>query len=134
METPPPLSGPPPAPKPDSNDKLFIILCHLSLFLGVGLILPLIVFLVKKGESEMVAAHAKEALNFHITLLLVSICCLPVAFIILLIPVINLLFMLVLLPLFGVIGIGAAILAIVAAMKASEGNFYRYPVTLRLIS
>src|SRR5258706_15919420 len=59
---------PRPSPKPDGTEKLLIILSHLSLFLGVGLILPLIVYLVKKGESEKIAAHAREALNFHLSL------------------------------------------------------------------
>jgi len=34
----------------------------------VGLIFPLIIYLVKKGESEKIADHAREALNFHISL------------------------------------------------------------------
>jgi uncharacterized Tic20 family protein len=122
METPPTLSGPPPTPKPDSNDKLFIILCHLSVFLGVGLILPLIVFLVKKGESENVAAHAKEALNFHLSLMIYGFGSLLLCMIFIGIP---LLFALALM---------AFVLPIVAAVKASEGNFYRYPLTLRLVT
>lgn len=122
METPPTLSVPPPTPKPDGNDKLFIILCHLSLFLGVGLILPLIVFLVKKGESENVAAHAKEALNFHLSLMIYGFGALLLCMIFIGIP---LLFALALM---------AFVLPIVAAVKASEGNFYRYPLTLRLVT
>ncbi len=122
METPPLLSGSPPAPKPDSNDKLFIILCHLSLFLGVGLILPLIVYLVKKGESENVAAHAKEALNFHLSLIIYGIGSFLLCMVVIGIP---LLFALALM---------AFVLPIVAAVKASEGNFYRYPLTLRLVT
>lgn len=49
----------PPPTLPGSNDKLLVVLCHLSGFLGVALILPLIVYLVKKDESEFVAFHAK---------------------------------------------------------------------------
>ncbi|MBC7980579.1 MAG: DUF4870 domain-containing protein, partial [Armatimonadetes bacterium] len=37
---------PPPVPPIASDDKLWIILCHLSLLLGVGFILPLIVYFV----------------------------------------------------------------------------------------
>ena len=51
-----------------TNDKLWNVLCHLSLFLGVGLILPLIVYLVTKDDLDStVPAHAKETLNFHIS-------------------------------------------------------------------
>src|SRR5690606_41001621 len=44
-----------------SNDKLFIVLAHLSPFLGVGIILPLIIWLVKKSEADNVAYHAKRS-------------------------------------------------------------------------
>jgi hypothetical protein len=124
METPPPLSPPPPAPpvRSDSNDKLFIILSHLSLLLGVGLLLPLIVYLVKNNESPNVAAHAKEALNFHITLFIFAIAGFVLAFI-----VIGF-FVLMATGLFGLI------CSIIAAVKASEGGFYRYPLCIRLIN
>ena len=121
MEAPPPLNAQPSVAKPDSNEKLLIILCHLSLFLGVGIIFPLIIYLVKKGESEKIAAHARESLNFHISLFiygLVSIflCAIFIGF-----------------PLLFAVMIMALVLPIVAAVKASEGAFYRYPICLRLV-
>jgi uncharacterized Tic20 family protein len=113
----------PPAPDPaQSNDKLFIILCHLSLILGVGFILPFIVYLVKRNESELVAAHAKEVLNFHISLVIYALCCLPFVFIFIGIPM-----------LLG-LGLVSFICAIIAAIQASDNKFYRYPLTIRLIS
>jgi uncharacterized Tic20 family protein len=123
MET-PPLPPLPPGvlPLPQSNDKLWIILCHLSLILGVGFILPLIVFLVKREESPLVAAHAKEVLNFHLSLVLWTFCSLPFVFILIGIPVLIGLYL------------TAFICAIIAAIRASEGSFYRYPITIRLIS
>ncbi|HUB66598.1 MAG TPA: DUF4870 domain-containing protein [Candidatus Methylacidiphilales bacterium] len=111
----------PPAPA-QSNDKLFIILCHLSLILGVGFILPFIVYLVKRNESELVTAHAKEVLNFHISLVIYALCCLPLVFILIGIPM-----------LLG-LSLMAFICAIIAAIQASDGKFYRYPLTIRLIS
>ena len=118
MET-PPL---PTVPAPEgSNDKLLAILCHVSIFLGVGFILPLIVYLVKKTESELVAAHAREVLNFHISLLIYSMCAIPLALIVIGIPI-----------LMG-LGLMAAICAIIAAIRASEGGFYYYPLTIRMI-
>ena len=64
------------------------------------------------------AAHAKESLNFQITISLVCIA--------LIITIIGLL-------LLWVVGIGALILVIVATIKASENKMYRYPLTWRLI-
>ncbi len=117
MSTPPPVPG-----TAQGNDKLFIILCHLSLILGVGFILPFVVYLVKRKESELVTAHASEALNFHISLAIYSLCCIP------------LVFFLIGIPIFLALGLMAFICAIVAAVQASEGRFYRYPLTIRLVS
>jgi hypothetical protein len=119
MET-PPL---PPIPPPDQgNDKLLAVLCHVSLFLGVGFILPLIIYLVKRGESQLVAAHAREVLNFHISLAIYVICTLPLVFILIGIPI------------FLGLGLMGLICSIVAAIQASEGGFYFYPLTIRFIT
>ncbi len=123
MENPPPVI--PPAtqqvPKPTSDEKIWIILCHLSLLLGVGFILPLIVYLVKKQDSPATAEHAREALNFHISVYVYAI----VSFLLM-----TVLIGFLLLP---AVGILAVVCAIIAAVKASEGVLYRYPLTIRLI-
>jgi uncharacterized Tic20 family protein len=106
---------------PSGNDKIWGILCHLSGFLGVGFILPLVVYLAMRKDSAYVAQNAREALNFHISVLLYGVCCIPLVFI------------LIGIPLLIVLGIGAAILAIIAAVQASDGQCYRYPLTLRLV-
>jgi uncharacterized Tic20 family protein len=105
----------------DSNDKLWVVCCHLSLFLGVGLLLPLIVYLVKKSEPGPVAAHAAEVLNFHISLYIYSLA--------------SLILICVIIGAFLLIGIWllSFICAIIGAIKASEGGFYRYPMTIRFI-
>ncbi|MBK8476748.1 MAG: DUF4870 domain-containing protein [Opitutaceae bacterium] len=124
MDTPPlpAPTTPPPRPVVASNDRLWAVLCHLSALLGVGLLLPLIVYLVMKQDSHYVAANAREALNFHLSIFLYSLCCIPLVIV------------LIGIPLLIVIGIGSLILAILAALKASEGGCYRYPLTLRLVS
>jgi uncharacterized Tic20 family protein len=122
MDTPPPIQPPAPeAPAVNSNDKLLAVLCHGCPLIGLGLILPLIVYLVKKDEGGFVADQAKEALNFHITLLIAAVACamlMLVAIGALLLPV---------------VGLAALIFAIVAIIKVMEGKAYLYPVTLRLI-
>jgi len=122
MSTPPPLSSPPPAlPKPSSDDRLWIILSHISMMIGVGLILPLVVYLWKKPDAPLVADHAKEALNFHISLFIYSLACIPLIFIFIGIPILIL------------IGLTGFILGIIGTVKASENILYRYPLTIRLI-
>lgn len=129
----PPANGNPPpfAPStppsqnpamPKGSDKLWSIASHLSAIIGLGLfVVPLIIYLVMKDESEYVAANAKEALNFHISIFLYCLLCVP------------LILFVVGIPLMIVIGIGSFILAIVAAVKAADGECYHYPLTLRLV-
>ena len=121
MEAPPPIS-PPPAAAPDSNEKLLAIFCHLSLFIGVGIILPLIIYLLKKDQAGPVGAHAREALNFHISLLIYSLCVLALCLIV------------IGFPLLIILSVIALVFPIVAAVKASEGQLYRYPLCIRLVN
>lgn len=111
-----------PAPRSDSEDRVLGLICHLTSLLGVGIVLPLIVYLIKKQEAGQVAAHAKEALNFHLSVMLYVMCAVPLVFI-----GVGLL-------LFPAIAIGSLVLAIIAAVKASDGVVYRYPACIRFIS
>jgi uncharacterized Tic20 family protein len=103
------------------NEKIWSMLSHLSAFFGVGIILPLVVYLAMRTESDYVASNAREALNFHISILIYCLCCIPLVFVVIGIPLLF------------VIGIVSFILAIVAAVKASNGLCYHYPLTLRFV-
>lgn len=109
-----------PLTPPGSDEKTLGLLAHLitlvSSFIG-----PIIIYLVKKDDSEFVANHAKESLNFQITMLLAYIVCF------------ILMFVIIGVFLMGLIGIIDLVLVIVAAVKASEGKNYRYPFCIRLI-
>jgi uncharacterized Tic20 family protein len=106
---------------PRGSDKIWSMLSHLSALLGVGFLLPLVVYLAMRKESEYVATNAREALNFHLTVLIYALCCIP------------LMFILIGIPLLIVLGLGSLVLAIIATIKASDGQCYRYPLTLRLV-
>ena len=102
-------------------DKTFAILVHLSglFFSWLG---PLIVYLIKKGSNEeFTVYHAREALNFQLTLLVLYIGCFILSFI------------LIGLFLFWIVMLSNLILSIMAAVKASNGIDYRYPMTIRFI-
>ncbi len=132
--TPPPAPVPvPPTPPsttaartprttPSGNDKIWSILSHISCFFGIWIILPLVVYLAMKDDSEYVANNAREALNFHISLFIYTLCCLPLVFIVIGVPLLV------------IMGLAALVLAVVAAVKAADGGCYRYPLTIRLIS
>ncbi len=107
--------------QPGGSDKIWSMLSHLSALLGVGFILPLVVYLAMRKESDYVAANAREALNFHISVLIYVLCCVPLAFIIIGIPLLI------------ILGLGSLVFAIIATVKASDGQCYRYPLTIRLV-
>jgi len=109
-----------PLSAPTSDERTLGILAH-ALALVAGFVGPLIIYLIKKDESQFVAANAKESLNFQLTVL-VGI----VIGVILTMVIIGAL-------LLGVIGIANLVLVIVASIKASENKIYRYPVNIRFI-
>jgi uncharacterized Tic20 family protein len=107
--------------KPSGNEKIWSLLSHLSGFIGVPFLLPLVVYFSMRGDSAYVSDNAREALNFHLSAVIYCICCLPLVFIMIGVPLMVL------------IGLGSLVLSIIAAIKASEGDCYRYPLTLRLV-
>jgi uncharacterized Tic20 family protein len=103
---------------PTSDEKTMALLSHV-LTLVAGFIAPLIIYLIKKDESFSFAAlHAKESLNFQITLFVV--------FLILFVSVVGILIM-------WIAGMLAAVLVIIATLRASEGKLYKYPFNIRLV-
>jgi uncharacterized Tic20 family protein len=109
-----------PATTPTQDEKTMALLSHI-LTLVAWFIAPLIIYLLKKDESTFVAEHAKESLNFQITVGIGYI----ISFI--------LMTLLIGVLMIAVLGVVALILIIVATIKASEGKIYRYPFNLRLI-
>ncbi len=102
---------------PTSDEKTLAVLAHI-LTLVAPILAPLIIYLIKKDESAYISYHAKESLNFQIT---VAIACL-----VLVLSIIGLLIV-------WIVAIAAFIFVILASIKASEGKMYRYPLTIRLI-
>lgn len=107
---------------PSGNHKIWSILCHLSGFIGVGFILPLVVYFAMRDESDYVGSNARNALNFHLSILIYSICCIPLIFIVIGIPLLV------------AIGLVSLILSIIGAVKASEGRSYHYPLCIPFFS
>src|SRR5215470_10223994 len=129
LPTPPPLpvGGPPTISITASGVRTWNILCHASALLGVfvhfpgHLLGPLIVWLAKREDSPEIDAHGKESLNFQISMLIYN--------------VIAAVFCLVLIGFFflAVLWVLNAVLVIIASIQASDGKFYRYPMTIRFI-
>lgn len=85
------------------------------------------VLLLKPANgSPFVEAHAKEAFNFNLSMFLYTAVAWVLAFVTLGLGLI------VILPLVLVFALVWIICTIVAAMRASDGQAYRYPFTIRL--
>ncbi|WP_028771269.1 DUF4870 domain-containing protein [Silanimonas lenta] len=129
--------SPPPAPgnpSGDSDQRTMAMLAHLSaiLFSFLG---PLLIWLIHKDQADkgLVVDQAKEALNFSLTVFILLVTCMIISATIGWIPVIGWLIAIMLFLFMAAIGLVALVLLIMAAIKANEGQYYRYPFALRLV-
>lgn len=112
------------------EDKMWATVMHLSSLIGflagavvvaapVGSILgPLIIWLVKRNESPFLDDHGREAVNFQISIAiyyaLLAISCVGI-------------------PLIIVLPFVQIIMPIIMAVRASSGEYVRYPITIRFL-
>lgn len=98
---------------------LAAILYVVSLFFPI--IGPLVIWLLKKDESSFINYHGREYFNFFISYTVYSVIC---GILVILLVGIFLLW---------ILGIMALVFTIIAAVKAYEGNEYRFPLVFRVI-
>ena len=106
------------------TDKNYIVLMHLSQYAGLvipmlGVIIPIILWVVNKDDDELVDIHGRNILNFNISLLIYFVICsllmfLFIGFALIFIPVI-------LMIIFPAIG----------AVKASNEEVWKYPFSFK---
>jgi uncharacterized protein len=125
-------NNPDSAPALTSDDRTWGMLAHLSSLIaaalgGMTFLGPLIVWLIKKDQSKFVDYHGKQALNFQINLLIYFVILIGVSVVTFGIALI------VTGPLMAALGIYALIVTIIAAVKANNGEYYKYPYTWALI-
>ncbi len=116
--------------------EVFAHLRALSILLAIpfGNVLgPLVVWLIKRNDSPSVEAHARAALNFHLSWSLYALIAVAMTT--------ALLFVLVGFLLIPVLAVGlplangiALICSIIAAVKAGNGQWFEYPLSLKLVS
>jgi len=107
--------------------RRWAMFCHLGALVGllgngVGfVIVPLIVWLLKRDDHPFIDENGKESVNFQITMFLALFAGALLSLVLIGIPIlIAAMIMMIVLP-------------IVAAIKASNGESYRYPLTIRFI-
>jgi uncharacterized protein len=128
---PPPPAGPPPGgpagqpPLSPDQERLWAMLAHLlsfvAAYLFLGFVAPLVVLLVFGPRSAYVRAHAVESLNFNLSWLLYAI-----VSVVLFVIGIGILLLLAL-------GIAYVVLVVIASIRANNGEFFRYPLTIRFV-
>ena len=139
-----------PAVAPDSNARHWAAAAHIAaLVLAVlttwvagaaGVVGAGVVYMVKREESPFVAAHAREAINFNLSMFIYTCIAFALAFVLVGATVLTLGLGLILTAPAGILLMlavaGIAILwlvcSIIAAVKAWNGQPYRYPLSIRL--
>jgi uncharacterized Tic20 family protein len=101
-----------------NDERQMAMFAHIG---GIfGFIIPLIIWIMKKDESRFVDDQGKEAVNFHLTMMIGH-----------LIGGFTICFT------FGLINLAVWILAlvygIIGGLAANKGEVYRYPLNIRFI-
>ncbi len=92
-----------------------------SFFPPFNIVIPLLVWLNKKNESEFIDYHGKEVLNFQISMTIWyaiagALCFVLIGFAIL--------------PILWIVSV---VCSIMGGIKAKDGGNYHYPLTIRLL-
>lgn len=128
MTTPPPsvppqqpYGGPVQPPMNPGDEKLWATLIHLGGLL-VSFLVPLIGYLVLKDRGPFIRAHTATALNFQLTLLIAY--------------VVGAILSVVIIGIFIILAawVLAIVFAIIAAIKANQGEWYQYPLAIKFVS
>lgn len=111
--------------EPGPASRNWAVAAHASpiaaMIVAMAFLGPLVVYLVKR-DDPFAREHAREALNFQLTVLLYAF-----------VLVLSIIFLvgLILLPFFAVAWL---VLIILAAVRAGQGEAFRYPLTIRFLS
>lgn len=105
------------------SERNWAMLCHLSAFAGFffpfgGIIGPLICWLTRKDESRWVNQNGRASINFQLSMLLYIVLAAPLCIILVGIPIVIFLVTL------------KVICIIIASVKASKGEEFRYPLSI----
>jgi uncharacterized Tic20 family protein len=108
------------------DERTWAMAAHLSsiigMIFGLSFVGPLVVMLVQGPKSALVRANAVEALNFNLSILIYFV------------GSILLTFILIGIPMLFAVGIVWLVFTIIASVKTSNGEAYRYPLTIRMVT
>lgn len=99
------------------EEKVAAVIVHVAAIF-FEFFAPIIGYIFLKDKGPFVQHHAKESLNFSLTVLIIAIG--------MAITIVGLLFL-------WVVPIYWAVCRVIAALQTSQGKFFRYPLTIRFI-
>ena len=105
------------------NAKQWAMLLHFSLLAGfvvpfAGLVVPIIIWQLKKTEFPEIDDHGKVVVNWMISGIIYAVVCSLLSFI------------LIGIPLLIVLGALAIIFPIIGGIKANNGELWKYPLSI----
>ncbi|HKM45429.1 MAG TPA: DUF4870 domain-containing protein [Dysgonamonadaceae bacterium] len=105
------------------TERTYLMLMHLSQFASwliplVGIVIPILMWTTNKDTNAEVDRHGKNILNFTISYAIYSIA--------LFIIILGIPFLFVLFAIY-------AVAVIIASIKASNGEYWQYPLTIQFI-
>ncbi|GAA2869135.1 DUF4870 domain-containing protein [Microbacterium arabinogalactanolyticum] len=122
---PPPPPGPyyaaAPQPMNPADEKMWSVLVHVGGIL-FDFIPALVGYLVLKDRGPFVRAHTASALNFQLTMLIGYF--------------VGAILSLVIIGLFIMLAVAVVtiVFSIIAAIKAGNGEWYQYPMSIKFVS
>ena len=127
----PPRPGPALAP---GEERTWALLAHLSVLpswlFGLPFLGPLLLYLSYRDRSHFVREHAAEALNMTVSVLLAT---LVLGFSVLVLGFVTFGAGFLLLWVVALLPVAALVCAVLAAVAASQGRPYRYPLIVRFV-
>ncbi|MFD0836602.1 DUF4870 domain-containing protein [Mariniflexile aquimaris] len=110
------------------EDNQLLVITHLSqlvtLVTGFGsLLIPLVIWLTQKDKVYQMDEHGKNIINFQLSLIIYFIICIPL-----------ILFLGLGLLGFIILGILSVIFPIINAVKTSNGEVPKYPITFNFVN
>ena len=140
---PPGWNGGPLTPEQERTQSMWVHLAPLVIYLGGGLvtcgiasvfawIYPLIIMNMMGSRSPRVRAHAVESLNFQLSFLIYNVAAFALVMV-LGFATLGLGWILTFPVALALVVLGAVAMG-VAGSQASAGGFYRYPLTIRMVS
>jgi len=110
-------------PEVEKQTRQMAMLLHLSVLAGfivpfAGLIVPILIWQMKKDELPLIDVHGKNVVNWIISALIYTVICFALWFVLIGIPLSIAL---------GLVGI---IFPIIGAIKGNNGEVWKYPLAI----